>query len=298
MAVVVTGVCPSGFSGLGKCWRQLPGTSQFKMTTTSTSAKYVYSPDPTKSVEIRLLDAPKYWASKAPKTVPSLDSLKTDALFGVATYNAYKAEADRVDNEMKVIVANVEKDTKLAAAFKSLQEAENARDTAPVAYQQARTTYYTLLRGDKWKEEEKERLARAEVDPEIRQMKASFTDAQYRLAQQQKTVDVVNGLKNNVLSLKDDFKYSADTLQRQLEKIKQQIQFDTRKRQEASSESKWELFDRVLNYAIVAVLAFAAYMIYKMIRKPATSPTSETTSTPIVGGGLGTFLRKYLPIPA
>lgn len=293
---IVSGVCPAGFAGIVKCWRDVPPTSQFKLTTSSTTGKYVYVPDPTKSVEVRVLDAPKYWSIKAPKTTPTLESLKTNAMFGVATYNAYKAEMDRVDNEMKLIIANVEKEKKVAAAFKDLQTAENARDKAPVAYQQARTTYYTLLRGDKWKAEEKERLARAEVDPEIRQMKANLTDAQYRLMQQQKTVDVVNGLKNNVLSLKDDFKYSADTLQRQLDKIKQQIQFDARKRQEASSESKWELLDRVLNYAIVGVLAFAAFMIYKMIRSPspAAAPAAPVTS----GGGLKEFLHKYLPLPA
>lgn len=294
---IVTGPCPAGFTGIGKCYRYIPETSQFKPVGDATSAKYIYKPDPSKSVQVRPLDAPKYLFNKVPKTVQPLESVKTNAFIGGPIYSVYKAEMDRIDNEMKLIIANVEKETKIASAFQELQRAENARDTAPVAYQQARTTYYTLLRGDTWKQEEKERLAKAEVDPEIRQMKANLTDAQYRLQQQQKTVDVVNGLKNNVLSLKDDFKYSADTLQRQLEKIKQQIQFDTRKRQEASSESKWELLDRVLNYAIVGALAFAAYMIYKMIRKPAAAPAPEA---PAVGGGpsLSKFLREVLPIPA
>ena len=292
---LVTGPCPIGFSGIGKCGRYIPETTQFKLVDNSAGARYVYTPDPSKSVQVRMLDAPKYLFNKVPKTVQTLESVKTNAFIGVPVYNAYKAEMDRIDNEMKLIIANVEKEKKIASAFKDLQTAENARDKAPVAYQQARTTYYTLLRGDKWKAEEKERLARAEVDPEIRQMKANLTNAQYRLMQQQKTVDVVNGLKNNVLSLKDDFKYSADTLQRQLDKIKQQIQFDARKRQEASSESKWELLDRVLNYAIVGVLAFAAFMIYKMIRSPSPAPAPAAPVTS--GGGLKEFLHKYVPFP-
>jgi hypothetical protein len=295
-AFIVTGPCPIGFTGIGKCLRYIPETSQFKGVGDATSARYIYKPDPSKSVQARFLDAPKYLFNKVPKTVQTLESVKTNAFIGLPVYNAYKAEMDRIDNEMKLIIANVEKEKKVEAAFKDLQTAENARDKAPVAYQQARTTYYTLLRGDKWKAEEKERLARAEVDPEIQRMRANLTDAQYRVAQQQRTVDVINGLKNNVLSLKDDFKYSADTLQRQLDKIKQQIQFDARKRQEASSESKWELLDRVLNYAIVGVLAFAAFMIYKMIRSPSPAPAPSAPVTS--GGGVREFLNKYVPLPA
>ncbi len=301
---VLPGPCPAGFTGIWRCHRQLPAATQFVVSTIgSSSVRYVYSPDRTKYIDARILDAPRYTFNKLPSSAQSLDSIKTNAISGVATHDVYKGEVDRLNNEMRVIIANVEKEKKLSDAFKALQQAENARDTAPVAYQQARTTYYTLLRGDTWKNEEKERLAKAEIDPEIQQLRNYLTDSQQRLRQQQQTVDIVDGLKTNVLSLKDDFKYSTDTLQRQVEKLKQQIQFDVRKRAENDKGSVWELLDRVLNYAIVAVLAFAAFMIYKMIRSPKpadTTSTSTDTSTQTVGGSLGIakFLKKYLPIPA
>lgn len=295
---IVPGSCPEKYrAGPGTCLRECPTARQFAMQAIdSRSYKCVYTPDPTKSVTPIAISVPVYGSlADIPKGIPTLQAIKAKALFGDSTYQNFTNENARFDSEVETIVANVEKEKKIAAAFKSLQTAENARDTAPLAYQQARTTYYTLLKGDTWKQEEQERLAKAEVDPEINRMKSSLSDAQRRLAQQQKTVDIVNGLKDNVLTLKDDFKYSADTLQKQIGKLRDQIVFDRRKREEQNNGAIWDLIDRVLNYAIVAVLAFATFMIYKSMKSP--QPVSQE-APPVVGGGIGKFLTKYMPIPA
>ena len=181
-----------------------------------------------------------------------------------------------------MMYANISKQKKIDDAFRSLQSAENARATAPLAYQQARTNYYTLLQGDTWKNDEKERVARAEVDPEIQQFRKNFADVQSRQSQQQRTVDVVNGLKDRVMSLKDDFKYSTDTLQRQLGKLQDQIIFDRRKRQEQSSDTTWDLLDKGLNYAIIAVLLLAAWKIYSTYFAGPSSPSPTPSPSPAV----------------
>lgn len=299
MSRLAYGPCPTNYrAGPMSCLRECPQTKQFETKVIdSRSYKCVYIPDPTKSVTPMQLGMPAYRsAAEVPIGRPTLETIKSKAVNGDMLYTNYTDENTRFDNEVETIIANVEKEQKIAAAFKSLQTAENARDTAPIAYQQARTAYYTLVKGDKWKEEEQERIARAEVDPEIQRLKTNLDDARRRLAQQRKAVDVVNGLKDNVLSLKDDFKYSADTLQRQIGKLRDQIILDARKRQDQNNGAIWDLFDKVLNYAIIAVLAFAAFMIYTMIKSPAPPPPQSSAS--IGGGGMRAFLETYLPIPA
>lgn len=237
----------------------------------------VYKADRSKAVNLNVIEAVPYNWMQAPPPPPTLAGLQTS---NPGLYTKYKTELDRATGEINVLLANIDKQKRIDDAFKALQTAENARDTAPLAYNQARSAYYTLLRGDSWKTEEQERLAKAEVDPEIQQFRKNLADVQNRKSQQQKTIDVVNGLRDKVLSLKDDFKYSTNVLQDQLGKIKDQIVFDRRKREEQSNEGIWDLLDKGLNYAIVGVLLLAIWKLYGMYSASSTSSESSSGSTP------------------
>jgi hypothetical protein len=194
-------------------------------------------------------------------------------------YSEFVKERDRVNNELSVLYANLDKKTKLTNAFSSLQLAENARDTAPDAYQQARTLYYTLLKGDAWKEEEKARISKAEVDPLVNKYKTNRDSALTQYNNQRKTVEVVTGLKDKVLSLKDEFKYSVDTFTKQLGKVKNAINVERRDRQTETVVNPWAWFDVLLNIAIIASMIYAVIVLYpKIFRKPeAPAPTIRLT---------------------
>jgi hypothetical protein len=184
-------------------------------------------------------------------------------------YSEFVKERDRVNNELSVLYANLDKKQKLTDAFTSLQSAENARDTAPDAYQQARTLYYTLLKGDAWKEEEKSRISKAEVDPLVNRYKTNRDSALNQYNNQRKTVEVVTGLKDKVLSLKDEFKYSVDTFTKQLGKVKNAINMERRDRQTETVVSPWSWLDVLLNLAIISSLIYAVMVLYpKVFRKP------------------------------
>lgn len=272
--------CPFLFAnGGGGCVAPCPRDKGFEFQTTGGQPRCVYRADPTKVVNLVPISraSQRIQRNGAVPPLPTIASLKTS---DPALHGQYVAEQKRVAEEVTIILANIAKEKRISDAFAALQRAENARDTAPLAYQQARTNYYTLLRGDSWKMEEQERIARAEIDPEIRMFRSSLSDVQNRKAQQQKTIDVINGLKDRVLSLKDDFKYSVDTFQRQIGKIKDQIVFDRRKREEGTNQSRWELFDRVLNYLIIAVLLFAVWKIYSMFFSKSTIPQTSAVGTP------------------
>jgi hypothetical protein len=167
-------------------------------------------------------------------------------------------ELNRFEGEMTKVLANIGKRQQIDDAFKELQAAENVRDESPSAYQMARTAYYTLLNGTEWLAEERERIASAEVDPEIRRYRDAVASIDLRKNEQQKTIDVVNGIKDKVLSLRDDFQYSVNTFSDQIEKVKIQLAMENRSR-EKERDNTWVWVDVILNVLLVAVLLYAVY---------------------------------------
>lgn len=133
----------------------------------------------------------------------------------------------------------------------------------PDAYQQARSTYYTLKDGERWKEAEKERLLKAEVNPIVQKMVETKNSAMRQYENQRKTVDVVNGLKDKVLSLKDEVKYAADTFKDQISKVENAIQRERKLRTNKPDLNIWDWFDSILNILIVASLLYVMYTMYQ-----------------------------------
>jgi len=270
--------CPDPFTSVNafSCVMPCPTDRQFTRQGDQTGYKCVYTPDPRYSVPLSTVGAAIFQGS-------TIADLQTADAKRAAEFST---ERTRFTGALEILYANIDRETKIDNAFRALQSAENARDTAPLAYQQARTNYYTLIKGNGWQSTEKERIARAEVDPEIQRFRKNVADAEVRQQQQQRTIDVVNGLRDRVLSLKDDFKYSTDTLQRQLGKIKDQIIYDRRKRQEQSTDTTWDLLDKGLNYAIIGALLLAVWKIYSTYfagpskeGSSASSPSKPAVST-------------------
>lgn len=180
-----------------------------------------------------------------------------------SVYSEFVREQDRFTNELIVMDGKLDKDTKIRDAFQKLQDAENVRDQVPDAYQQARSAYYTLKEGDRWKESEKERLLKAEVEPIIKKFVDSKNDALRQYETQRKTVDVVNGLKDKVLSLKDEVKYAADTFKDQIQKVENAIQRERKLSSKKPEPTIWDWLDSILNILIVSSLLYVLYTIYQ-----------------------------------
>lgn len=262
--------CPDPFTSVDAltCIMPCPTDRQFTRQGDMRGYRCVYTPDPRYSVTLSSVGSAMFPGS----TLADLQNADPKRA------SEFSFEQNRFNGELEVLYANIDRQTKVDNAFRALQAAENARGSAPLAYQQARTTYYTLLQGDRWKSAEVERIAKEEVEPEIRQFRKNLADVQTRQGQQTTTIDVVNGLKDRVLSLKDDFKYSTDTLQRQLGKLQDQIVFDRRKRQEQSRDSTWDLLDMALNYAIIGVLLLAAWKLYSTFFAGSSTRSSSPDS--------------------
>jgi hypothetical protein len=246
------------------CVSDCPTEKGFEFRIEGGQARCVYKASPSHGVNLMPNQVIFRDPSKPMPPPPTLESLQTS---NPPLYALYKAEQERVTQEIAIIDEKIGKGKRIKDAFARLQDAENARDNAPDAYQQARILYYTLVKGDSWVEEEKKRIARVEVYPAIAQYRASEQKATKDFDAQRKTVDIVNGLKDKVLSLKDDVQYASTTLKQQVEKVKNQINMERRGREKETTVSFWSWLDTLLNVVIVGALLYALMVIYPKAMK-------------------------------
>ena len=252
--------CPVPFESAGNlaCIMPCPSEKGYERRNVNGGFQCVYKADPQYNTTLNSLSAVVFDGS----TLPDLQKADTKA------YSEFTKERDRFVNEMNILEGKIDKSVKLKNAFQRLQDAENVRDKAPDAYQQARSMYYTLLKGDKWQEEERQRVLKAEVDPVANKFLEQKNDAFRLFENQRKTKDVVDGLKDKVLSLKDEVKYAADTFKEQVDKVQDAINRERRGRVTETKVSIWSWVDTILNLVIVVSLLYVIYLLYRKMTRP------------------------------
>lgn len=272
----VTQSCPSEFvvSPNGQaCVLPCPTAKNYFMTSSGSVLSCTYSGD--KAISIPLMPVPMYFAGgHVPPGQPP--ALPPNAPYtSLPNKEVYKAEIDRFAQAIAVADANVDRKTKILTAFNTLQQAENARDTAPDAYQTARTAYYTLLNGSAWVEQEKTRIANVEAQPIVNGYVARYNDIQAKKNQQQSTIEVVDGVRDKILTVKDDLMFSVSTFQKQIDDIKNQINKNKVKQsQTIAATSSW--VDTFLNWVIALVTLIAIVILgRRFMTKSGPPPTIE-----------------------
>jgi len=151
-----------------------------------------------------------------------------------------------------------------SVAFSNLMTAENARGSTggEDAYQAARVAYYTLTKGDSWIQEEKARIANTDAQPIVNSLASQYRSLTDRKDQQTRTIDVINGLKDKVLSVKDDLSFSVNTFQKQVDAIKNQINKDKKVRSE-TIEATTSWVDTFLNWLIAIATITCIVMLVR-----------------------------------
>lgn len=258
---------PNGQSCVVPC----PSAKNYYMTSNGTVVACTYSGD--KTISVPLTATPTYMAGVS--FDPKVQPIPANASYTVLpNKQVYKAELDRFAQAIAVADANVDKQVKITTAFNALQQAENARDVAPDAYQAARIAYYTLVRGDSWLQDEKNRIANVEAQPIVNNYVAQYNGLKAKKDQQQSTIDVVNGVRDKILTVKDDLKYSVSTFQRQIGDIKNQINKDKiEQTQSIAAASSW--VDTFLNWVIALVTLVAIVLLGRRFFKGVAPPTIE-----------------------
>jgi hypothetical protein len=214
-------------------------------------------------------------------TFPALDEKELGLLEGnklPSVQQQIMSAGQETLKRFQVAKGKISTKEQIADAFKDLQLAENVRDKSPDAYQDARIRYYTLVKGEDWVNEEKERILKSEVAPTIASYMASYRDMTNRQSQQQRTMDVVRAVKDKVISMKDDFKMTTNVFGKQIAELRSQIEIEKRKGVEEKEEiQSW------IHYLVNTLLVvFAIAAILTLVRKlTATSSTSTSTYTTI-----------------
>lgn len=258
---------PFGGEGLGICAMRCP--LGFTNGPRDQPPSCVYGSDPTVKVTIETLDP----------TVFEGDTIEDLARVNPEEAARFDAEMKRFEGAISNALGEVDKKTRINDAFKTLQDAENNRDKAPDAYEQARVAYYTLVRGEEWIEGEKERVQKAEVDPEVARYRTAYDDIASQQTAQQKTQDAMNSVKDGVLSLKDDFQYTTQVFKDQIENLKNQINLERRGREKPDGDEKgfFPWIDLILNFCIIAGLIFAGLTFWrKLYYRPSPYVSSPT----------------------
>lgn len=197
----------------------------------------------------------------------------------------YQTEETRAKEEVAIFDRKLGEARKVRDAFQRLQDAENARDQAPDAYQKARVDYYTLVNGPSWVNGETQRIARSEVDPVVQRYRNEYVSLNTQLSNQVKAYDTMVGIKDKVFRVKDDLTYSADLLVGQVDKVRAQIALERRAREAGELDPAWLVWtDFALNIAIVVSLLVAIYLIVRKLMQPAEDDDPE--------GELGDALTK------
>lgn len=249
------------------CVMKCPATQGFEMRNLTEGPHCVYKDRPEFKLLLKAAPAVQILSSQG---IPSLATLKSA---NNPRYQEFADAKEDYDKNMPILQARISRETQLTDAFRQLQAAENARAESPQGYQEARVRYYTLLKGDSWIGEESQRVAAAEATPKVNQFTQIKDDLTKRKNQQQQTIDVVNAVKDKVLSMKDDFAYTTNTFSKQIAELKNQINIEQKKAQ----KEKVELFswvDMFLNILItVLVLGLLVVVIRKLVAKKPASPT-------------------------
>ena len=270
------GECPSVFVPYqGACVRKCP-TANFEFLMDNNQPRCVSKVDRTKVVNLIPVSA---LVQEPGKPLPTMQSLRQS---DPSRFAAFKTEEDRAYAEMLVIALEMDKQKQIDDAFKKLQQAENVRDKSPEAYGQARVNYYSMTQGPEWVEGEKERVSKVEVDPEISKYRMSFDSLKSRQQNQQRTQDIMNSVKEGVLTLKDDFKYTTNIFKEQIDNLKNQINMERRGREKPTSEGgdfyKW--VDALLNLFIIAGLIYAVFVFWRKLRTAPPQPTYASIALP------------------
>lgn len=248
------------------CKMQCPAQRGFTFSLVDGNPMCVYGRDSNVRFPVYPIPAPQVSEETVSYT---LDDLKQ---IDPALYGQYITESERFDKDFKLALSKIDKTKQIEDAFRDMQEAENVRDSSPQAYQDARIRYYTLTKGEAWAEEERQRIINTEVKPVVDQYKNAFATISKQAGDQQKTIDIMETIKTKVLSLREDIKYSADTLSKQFNKVKDQINIERRGGEEQVKKFNW--LNLIVNMVLTLVLIFVAVLVLQKVRARYAGQTS------------------------
>jgi hypothetical protein len=100
-----------------------------------------------------------------------------------------------------------------------------------------------------------------------------YDDMKRRMNQQQRTVDVVNGVKDKLLTVQDELATSVNAFSRQISGLKNMINVERRKQAETQTKS-YEWIGLLLNVILTIAIVFAVISLIRVFINRSRGQTS------------------------
>ena len=125
---------------------------------------------------------------------------------------------------------------------------------------------------------------------------AQYNALKEKKEQQQSTIEVMNGVKDKVLGVKDDLKFSVKHFEKQIGDIKNQINKDKRNQTEViAATSSW--IDVFLNWLIAIVTLVAIVLLFRRFAGPGPTLGQIETEARMMRAQAG-LIRATKDLPA
>ena len=203
------------------------------------------------------------WVNGKPSNVESIDQLRTT---NPALYGQYSQALVKFNADLAVAQGSIDRSAQVKSSFERLQSTQNVSDQFPDAYQQARLDYYTLIKGPKWAEGEKARIANTDAAVKVNGFSREFQSLQGQINQQQSLIELLNASKDKVLGVTDVVQKSVSTLNKQVDEVKNQINMNTIQHSNLKKKQSWFVF--ILNILTVLLLVYVILLIVGRFTAP------------------------------
>ena len=114
--------------------------------------------------------------------------------------------------------------------------------------------------------------------PIIQNYLSNYSELSQQINTHKSTIETVNGIKDKVLTVKDDLQYSVSAFQRQLDAIRNQMNINKKKQIETVQQTTSSI-DTVLNWLMILGAFLAIFFAVRYLIRKSLNTTSSFQSS-------------------
>jgi len=257
------------------CVMSCPSAYELRMV--DGAQRCVHRVDPSATVQLRA--QPAVGRDKDDNSSFTIESLKTK---DPDAYSRYSAEQTRFNRELKDTNARVDRQAEIDEAERDVVAAAGtaAQETANQRYLELTNTPDVV-----------QAMHRSKIESDVNEFINEYQFLNAQMNQQQQTLDLVNSVKDNLLTVKDDMEYSVGTFSKQISDIRNQININRKSHQLANDYGRW--LSVGLNVFIVLALIFLLFTVGRQATKSFTTSSTPAAVRPAASEDTNAFFSAF-----
>ena len=255
----------------------------FEMRTVDGAQRCVSKDDP--DISVSLIPQQMVLRPVSDNSLFSIDSLKTS---NQEAYTRYSAEFERFSKEMSTAQGKVSRKKQVDTAVKNLEEAAPGEATHI-----AKSKYMELTGDPETVTRQLDEAAKMDAEKSKNEFISEYQFLRNQSDQQQNTLDLIQSVKDNLFTVKDDMEFSVNTFSKQVDEIRNQITMNRQKRKHTVDYAAW--MSAGLNIAIVLALLFVVFVVGRkaMARVSPSQPTVLPSRPPTASPETTAFFNSF-----